>query len=833
MTGGRQRGQTIVIFALAMFAIAGLVAISVDYGFLTNQHRNFQAYTDEAAAAGALQLPAGVTLSDRQNARRVAFQYLRDNLLAGNAGTISSTSFTCSSGPPKTIDFTQDIKDCTLPPPLSAYTISIQTPATTPPSISVPNQYWTMGVTVTESVSTSFAAAVGIPNSQVGASAIALNNHDQNFPDALYSNGCVQTGNGLETIGGTVFVNSCALQTQSAGASAFCVEDSPGSPGNILFGPSAQTPVSPLTGLSTVLTMATVPTCQAGTGGQILTTGTSGGTTQALPNMAPPPPSPDSCFYTSICPVASANVTCNPKIFPAPTAKPCFSPGSYSTIGPIANNLNPGVYYITGPSSCSQGSQTILPNTTGSSVPPCNGVLYQDNSLNANWPDTADGCWGGANNPSTNTFVKPCIDGYTFDPTAPVDPQCPQVATLALPAFTLVGSATGGALDPTTGLSTGTNYWVAVTAIGANGGETTSTEQQVNVNSQGLNKGSIAVTITPVAGATGYSIYVGTASGKEVYSGTATAPTYLIQTQPTTGTSPPRLNTSGNVPLSPPTVSATATTPASPSALATGSYYAMVTAVNNYGETLPQEVGPVVLVGGQTVHLAITPQPGILGYWVYGLSTSSKNELLYPSVTSPTLAPTAPGLAPPTTIDLGQTSQAAVPAAGITGYPPSVNRSGCPKTGFFNQPARPDEYDGVTFVLKNNASVCLNVTNAGGLPSCAASNGVGNNTPTVLFSPATAIPGACNPAAGDGAYSIYSYGAGLISAQGLNTKLGMTGTIYAPSMGLQITQNAQFALYGQAILGQVSIQTGNLKNPSIYYGGKCLAVQKSGVRIIQ
>src|SRR5258708_35909506 len=96
----KQRGQVLVIFALAGMFFVGIVAVSVDYGFLVDQHRNFQSFADEAASAGALQLPGGPTGSDRTNARRVALQFLRDGLLHGSSPTPSSARLDfCPSGP--------------------------------------------------------------------------------------------------------------------------------------------------------------------------------------------------------------------------------------------------------------------------------------------------------------------------------------------------------------------------------------------------------------------------------------------------------------------------------------------------------------------------------------------------------------------------------------------------------------------------------------------------------------------------------------------------------------------------------------------------------------
>jgi Flp pilus assembly protein TadG len=816
-----QQGQVLIIFALTAMFFVGIVAISVDYGFLVDQHRNLQAFADEAASAGALQLPLGPTLSDRTNARKVAFQYLRDGLLDGSTQTISSGGFTCQpSGP--AVDFTQDIDNCALPAALGNYTISIDTPANKL-SVTVPNQYWTISVAVTGQVGNALAGLLGAQKSQASASAVALNNHDQNFPDAVYADGCITTGNSLETISGQVYIDRCTIQPQSSGASAVCVENALNSAGNILYGPQAQQPAQ-------ILQNQSLPTCTAAAGGQVITMGAVGNTTQALPAMVPPalPPS-GNCWWTSCNVDAQATNTCG-KMFPQQLPAQCFSPGSYRTIGPISNNLNPGVYYITGDSTCTNNSSLVLGllNTTQ----PCAGALFKDNTLNANWPDVSGKCWGSPNTPATGSFTSPCLNGFSFDPTTPTDPQCPPVATLNPPTFALTGLATGGFLDNALG-ALGTDYWVAVTATGGNG-ETSGTEQKVNVNSLHSGKGSITVAITALPGATGYKVYgPSTTSGlSEILSAppnptmplsATTLSTTLQNAQPGSGPVVPSANTSGNTPLPPPSFTL-ADIANSASSLAAGTYNVRVTGQNSYGETLSslKTIGPIA--AKDSIGVSITTQPGDTGYWIYGPTTTDGQELSYSSAASPTVVQPNPLTS--------QTPQYQLtgPATGTETFPQTINRSGCPSNGFFNIPNRPDEYDGVTFVLKNNASICLNVQ--GGMP-CAGSNGVGSYTPTVMFGPSYSTAGQCNAANGDGVYPVYSYGTGVISAQGVATKLDMTGTLYAPGMGLQITQNAQFSLYGQMVIGQMTIQTGNTKNPDVYYGGNCLAILSAGVRILQ
>jgi hypothetical protein len=211
-------------------------------------------------------------------------------------------------------------------------------------------------------------------------------------------------------------------------------------------------------------------------------------------------------------------------------------------VGSIANNLNPGVYYVTGDSACNASTATY-----------CSSVTFSGNTMNANFGDVQDRCWQAPNNPQLDLFTAPCPDGFVYDPTAAAvsDPQCSGSAQLPLapPSFTLVASAAGGSLDP---VGTGSRYFVRVTALDAMG-ETTSHEQSVVVTSA-AHTGSIAVAITAVAGASGYNIYVSaqadavtatTGNDELLYASTTTvAPATTSVTATGSGTTYPVFDTS-------------------------------------------------------------------------------------------------------------------------------------------------------------------------------------------------------------------------------------------------------------------------------------------------
>jgi len=807
----QQHGQVAVIFALMATVVVGLIALAVDYGLLTNHHRNLQAFVDEAATAGAAQLPASPVISDRQNARQVAYDYLRDNLLNGGSlpDALKSGNLKCV-GKATVVDWTQDVNNCQLPSPFDSYTFSVVTPVQQLSNATL-SSTWTLAVSVSESVASAVAGVIGQGALQAGATAVATHNFYQQFPWALYSDGCVQTGNSIAVVKGDVFIDNCGVNAQSSGQAAFCVN------GNLEFGPNVTQP------LTLMLPNVTLPTCMAGTSGQVLATGNVGTLSQPPPALAGPSIDTTKAAYSCLtgasgCPVptpVSGACINHPPFGANLAASACYQPGAYCKIPSIANNLNPGLYVITADGSCDP-----------SNCSPCDGAQFLGNTLNANWTDVQHSCWAAPNVPATNTFTLPCLDGFSMNPTTPVDPMCPIVAPLAAPTFTLTGVANdpSGNLD-TTGGPTGTNYWVVVTAY-TNTGETTGTERLVNVNSNGVKKGALDITINSLAGAAGYRIYgPALAPGTETFNqSVGAAGTYRMYNLPAPGgLPPPAVNTSSNAQLPNPTFTATAAAGGSlnPSNSNT-TYYVRVTALNPMGETLSTEV-PVLLTPGQgTVNVSITRESGATGYMVYGPSTASNTEVAY-NASNPTVAQaTSP------TISLTQN-----PTGSLT-YPQFVNRSGCSATGFYNIPQRSGENDGVTFVLFNKASICLNIDN-----SLHCSNAVGSSTPTVMWSPALTA-GQCNPALNDGVFPVFSAtGTGQINLQGSATSLNISGTVYAPNMSLNALQNAQFTIYGQLIIHSTNIQTGNSLNPAVYNPyddnriNPCLAVIPSGVLLIQ
>ena len=542
-----QRGQTLPIFALASLVIIGTVALAIDFGFLTNQHRNLQAFADEAATAGALKLGSNPGDTERTNARQAAFIYIRDNLrLAG----VTTTSLSTYSGCPA--DFSGDLgtkgtASCTLG--TSTYKVSIYSPGETVPGGQDPALARTVSVRVSETVTTALAGLFSFSSVPVGAYSLA-----QTGPGlssyALYSDGCVRVfSNKAEVIGGDAYINECTLQANSG---AFCTYTTAatgprlrGSSGIATYGPYATLPAP-------VVPLQTVAGCTGAAAGSEAATGNilQAGKEEPPPQYAPPPNIP-----TSIT-AATASNSCRSHPGPGGVGViagnglknaagndpgTCYDPGAYTTIGlasPIANNLNPGIYHIYGDTSAGNGCYTSKTELD------CTSVLFGGNTFNANYNDVAHTCWSNPNTPTAGLFTSPCPDGFIDNPTLGVNdpgcfPGCPLVA-LTPPTFALSASATGGNLDP---VGTGTLYYVRVTAY--NGfGETTSTELAVNVISP-LNTGSINVTITgATAGATGYHVYgPSTLPGLETLSGVSLVVSAKLTTPAVGGALFPLLDT--------------------------------------------------------------------------------------------------------------------------------------------------------------------------------------------------------------------------------------------------------------------------------------------------
>src|SRR3989304_6214559 len=85
-----ERGQALVLAALAMLVILGFAAMAIDVGYWFSQKREVQKAVDAAALAGAQELP-----DDSVLAETVAREYLTKNGVT-DTDTISVT-FRCTS----------------------------------------------------------------------------------------------------------------------------------------------------------------------------------------------------------------------------------------------------------------------------------------------------------------------------------------------------------------------------------------------------------------------------------------------------------------------------------------------------------------------------------------------------------------------------------------------------------------------------------------------------------------------------------------------------------------------------------------------------------------
>ena len=493
----QQRGQAAPIFAVAAMFLVGVVALAVDFGATANEDRYLQDTADHAALAGAARLGRTPTSAQFTDARQTAFVYVRDNLQLNLS--LAAVQSLC--------DFNNQITACTLPAPYDKYTLSVWAPGEVAPGEVLVSAGTTVSVRITEKVTVSFAAALGMQRPSTQVLGIAQSVQPQNSDFAVYLDGCLNIGNHLELVAGDVYVNQCTLNFLSQNQASFCTYLTSSQAGNLVFGPQAS---APQTNQSSSQTFAQ---CRAGTGDTITTTGRIMTNPTSIPPPAfPPPPGITACPVGG-CLVASNNHLCkNHSVKSDGTvATNCYDPGAYSTVGlgpggsataPVANNLNPGVYTVTGDtkSACFTGSQTQCP-----------AVVFGDNTINANFAPVQDACWASPNTPAQGIFTSPCPSGFAVSPVVPVDPQCVGATATAIgtPSFTLSSLTSGGTLAAGT-------YYVRVTAF--NGlGETASVEASAAVAPAVAGQGALQVTIPSITGATGYVVYgPSTAPNQEV-----------------------------------------------------------------------------------------------------------------------------------------------------------------------------------------------------------------------------------------------------------------------------------------------------------------------------
>lgn len=513
-----QDGQVLVIAALVAFVICGVIALAVDYALLTNQHRNIQAFVDESVLAGAGQLnPSGAaSLPAREaNARRTAFIYFRDNLAQSSGGTpIALTALSNCWGSGAATQFTADIQGCPLPSPYDNYSVSICAPAEDnavgAPCSNPVSGGTSISMRVSESVATGFARLFGVSTSTSGGFGAAEISADANnssgsggsgggngsgsstsggsqstssgtnlvkssrFPFGLWSDSCMTIHDVLEIFAADVYVNKCSLVTANPVGGAVCVESTPASGGNFVFGPTALIPTNPLPSVG-----QSIANCTGADNGAIFSMAQVSqdtlGQWSSPPAYAPPPgwgvnPAPNPWPAAAVHNHQCHNGTTDRN---GAALSDCYDPGTYSQITDIKNNLNPGVYSILGPDRIG-GTPACDSNTNG-----CQSVIFTGNTMNANWADVGDKCWAAPNTPTAGAFNWPCPDGYSGDPqsTSISDPQCPggpstQMGPVA--GVTAAGSLLPGTLTPLA------RYFVRVTQTNALG-ESSSNETSVTL----------------------------------------------------------------------------------------------------------------------------------------------------------------------------------------------------------------------------------------------------------------------------------------------------------------------------------------------------------------
>jgi Flp pilus assembly protein TadG len=496
-----EEGQVVVLFALMAVAIVGLIALALDFGMLVDHHRKLQAYVDHAAVAGSYQLAASPTSAQRQEARRRAYIALRDNL----GYTTSGSQFSSQAG---ACSFATDVVDCPFPAPNDHDKVSIYSPAQFSVGQLQPPDAATVSVSISQDVGTSFMAALGIKSASTSASGSAQLRVAQNADFAMYLDGCLNVGNTPLMSGGDVYINQCTINMLSQNSAALCIQSTPNKAGNLIFGPLASTPGGNQAGNKNL------GQCQGIGGDNILAMGgISSNPSSIPPPVFNPPPNVPACPVSG-CGAATANHPCKNHTVGASgaTVSNCYDPGAYTTIGasgspgsttgPIANNLNPGVYLVTGDTSSG-----CYANSGAASCP---GVFFGGNTMNANFADVAGTCWASPNNPGAPTtptpqtlFTAPCPSGFALNPQTTSDPQISgcSVGAVTAPTFSLANVATGGTLAAGA-------FYVRVTALNALGESVSSAEQSITVPTGTVGQNAIDVTINTQASATGgYVVY--------------------------------------------------------------------------------------------------------------------------------------------------------------------------------------------------------------------------------------------------------------------------------------------------------------------------------------
>ena len=289
-----------------------------------------------------------------------------------------------------------------------------------------------------------------------------------------------------------------------------------------------------------------------------------------------------------------------------------------------------GIAPITG-AAASMGSTWTLTDTGGHTIPAGTVVAYSLAGQSAVLFATQAAVTVPA--PGTGLLAAPAA--LTAGATAATGGTFAGGPNLTTPTgVTATGSATGGTLAAA-------SYFYRVSAINAQGETLASTE----VTSGALTgtTSSVALSWTPVTGATGYRVYRTTTSG------TYTSPAFLSAPTGTTYT-----DTGGTALTAGTVATANAATTSAP-------YFWKVTALSAYGETLGSNEVTANIFPNGTQALSWTAVPGAAGYKVYrGTTTGGENVLV--ATLGNVVAYTDTG------------------TVGVAATPPTTNTTGSPAT---------------------------------------------------------------------------------------------------------------------------------------------------------
>jgi len=190
-----QRGQAVVIFALAAVFLIGIAGIAIEGGLLESDRRFDQAISDGAALAGAHHLSSSPTATQVDDAKKAAVDYVLAGLNGGAPlGTCVASGLYATGG--------------TLPAacdPSPVHTISFTTPY---PDSSHPSQIL---VSVHHAFAVNLMAVVGINNTGTGSRSVARSFSGPGpFNYAVYASGNLTTiGNTTTAVEGNVYVGGC------------------------------------------------------------------------------------------------------------------------------------------------------------------------------------------------------------------------------------------------------------------------------------------------------------------------------------------------------------------------------------------------------------------------------------------------------------------------------------------------------------------------------------------------------------------------------------------------------------------------------------------------